>query len=342
MGDMKENKRLDYMDIAKGVGIICVILGHMGNAALDRVIFSFHMPLFFLISGFFLSREKTAKEILVKRSRQLIVPYVMTCTAVIVLVLLKNIWKVFAGKNTFQILLREVGEMVFASLYGSGANYEEPFPIIQIGAIWFLLALFLGSYIVKKAEETRFSAFWIILVAVVGYYSSRIIWLPWSVQAAMTASVFIFVGMRLREYAVFESGRLNEICLISFTIWLKEIVYGASHLSIVRNYYPNGVFDFIGGCAGAVCIIIMLKYMYEHIRIDFIWDKMKWLGKNSLTILCLHLVELDVIPWYSVFGGGGMAFMLTFMCKLLWAILGTWVITQVHFKIKEFKIKGMT
>ncbi len=58
-GKMEEDKkRLDYMDIAKGFGIICVIVGHMGYRALDRVIFSFHMPLFFLISGYFLDEKR--------------------------------------------------------------------------------------------------------------------------------------------------------------------------------------------------------------------------------------------------------------------------------------------
>ena len=34
-----DNKRLQYIDIAKGIAMICIILGHMGNANINRVVF---------------------------------------------------------------------------------------------------------------------------------------------------------------------------------------------------------------------------------------------------------------------------------------------------------------
>lgn len=48
------NKRLDYLDVAKGIGILLVILGHCQLGRIGRahsLIYSFHMPLFFFISG---------------------------------------------------------------------------------------------------------------------------------------------------------------------------------------------------------------------------------------------------------------------------------------------------
>lgn len=55
------NNRLSYMDIAKGFGILCVIAGHMGNETINRFVFSFHMPLFFLISGYFYHKRTPLK-----------------------------------------------------------------------------------------------------------------------------------------------------------------------------------------------------------------------------------------------------------------------------------------
>lgn len=46
-------KRIEYLDYAKGIGIILVVLGHIlikGNIKI--YIYSFHMPLFFIISGY--------------------------------------------------------------------------------------------------------------------------------------------------------------------------------------------------------------------------------------------------------------------------------------------------
>lgn len=48
-----ENKRIQYIDIAKTLGIIFVIAGHVvsSDTEIKKVIYSFHMPLFFMLSG---------------------------------------------------------------------------------------------------------------------------------------------------------------------------------------------------------------------------------------------------------------------------------------------------
>ena len=52
---MSSPQRLAAFDIAKGIGIILVIVGHSSGTICNRYIDSFHMPLFFIISGYFLS-----------------------------------------------------------------------------------------------------------------------------------------------------------------------------------------------------------------------------------------------------------------------------------------------
>ena len=56
-GEMKKMQRMTYLDCAKGVAIILVVLGHidMGNNPLNNWIYSFHMPLFFVLSGMLMS-----------------------------------------------------------------------------------------------------------------------------------------------------------------------------------------------------------------------------------------------------------------------------------------------
>lgn len=43
------------VDVAKGIGILLVILGHLKNPIMD-FIYAFHMPLFFFISGMFVKK----------------------------------------------------------------------------------------------------------------------------------------------------------------------------------------------------------------------------------------------------------------------------------------------
>ena len=65
-----DKKRIEYVDIFRGIGIILMILGHIGyigifdkiirhvgfNVSADIVVHAFHMPMFFVVSGFFYSR----------------------------------------------------------------------------------------------------------------------------------------------------------------------------------------------------------------------------------------------------------------------------------------------
>lgn len=52
-------KRIEYIDIARGMAMLLVILGHCFtsvDATLNKFILSFHMPLFFFLSGFTCNR----------------------------------------------------------------------------------------------------------------------------------------------------------------------------------------------------------------------------------------------------------------------------------------------
>lgn len=55
---MKEMKRYCHIDMAKGLLISLVVLGHMlPDNLVNRVIFWFHVPAFFILSGVFLKEE---------------------------------------------------------------------------------------------------------------------------------------------------------------------------------------------------------------------------------------------------------------------------------------------
>lgn len=59
------SKRLDWIDIAKGIAIILVIVGHTvpNPSPLRHAIFSFHMPVFFILAGYTF-RPKPWRELL--------------------------------------------------------------------------------------------------------------------------------------------------------------------------------------------------------------------------------------------------------------------------------------
>lgn len=149
-------KREDLFDIAKGLGIIFVIAGHIYFDYFDTpffqaicaAIFSFHMPLFFLISGYFLYDQTGRKNVVRRRARQLLLPY---CVTGIGMVLLSFIYDIMRGR-TFDMVIGAIkaGNMELFNetalawlggiLHGSAQDYETPFYIKGIGAIYMVFA----------------------------------------------------------------------------------------------------------------------------------------------------------------------------------------------------------
>lgn len=76
-----DSKRIYWIDIAKVIGIYLMILGHIkikgeGNLTITNIIFAFHMPLFFFLSGL-VDKQRLPKETLKRCMWQIIVPYVL-------------------------------------------------------------------------------------------------------------------------------------------------------------------------------------------------------------------------------------------------------------------------
>ena len=79
--------RLPEYDVAKGIGILCVVLGHVLDMGLTKsFIYLFHMPLFFIISGILTSRSRISLyDYAVSKSRSLLVPWLCWWVLVVAL-----------------------------------------------------------------------------------------------------------------------------------------------------------------------------------------------------------------------------------------------------------------
>ena len=75
---MEKVKRLDYVDVCKWLGISLVIFGHMKmpNEVLQWI-YAFHMPLFFVLSGYTYRAQKIDKDFLMKKIKTIYVPFLL-------------------------------------------------------------------------------------------------------------------------------------------------------------------------------------------------------------------------------------------------------------------------
>ena len=51
--------RVAWIDVAKGVAMVAIVVGHLDISYIDRLVYPWHVPLFFIVAGFFLSQKST-------------------------------------------------------------------------------------------------------------------------------------------------------------------------------------------------------------------------------------------------------------------------------------------
>ena len=107
-------KRIEFIDIAKGIAIICIILGHLNNQQINKIVFTFHVPIFFIITGYFISSKYSMKEFIKNKFKRLIIPYIITCLLMIIISLICN--SIVFNKYR---LINDCIYLISASLYGA-------------------------------------------------------------------------------------------------------------------------------------------------------------------------------------------------------------------------------
>ncbi len=291
---MKNDNRLRYIDIAKGIAIICIILGHLGSTTINRIVFTFHVPIFFFITGFFINTKSTIKEFIIIKFRTLIVPYILTCIVIILLGTLKGFFS-HDAVSAFKT-------WIYASLYGAGDSYTSPFFIPAIGALWFLLANFWSSCFLKISLNFNmyFRLFFVACLFAIGYFSRAICWFPFSLQAGACATLFMYIGFLSKNSAKYISNMYKEIkcfAVIFAVITWFSFIKDFHSFWLVHCDIGRGIVDIFGSIC-ACSILILLSKIIDS-KTNFMSGFLSYFGKYSLLVLCVHIIELNLFPWWS-------------------------------------------
>ena len=159
--DKQVHCRIQYVDFAKFIAIFLVCLGHavqylsvtetFWNNPLWVFIYSFHMPLFMILSGFFFSRSlnKPFKELVVKKIIQLIIP--------------SWVWAVGIG-------------MILVGLKLKNPLSFEEWMALPFGPYWFLtstFACYIISYLAKRcvSKDGYDSILSIVLILAIPFFN---------------------------------------------------------------------------------------------------------------------------------------------------------------------------
>lgn len=306
---MVESSRIEWVDIAKGVAIIAVVMGHIGFPYPGSVLIPttrllyelWHVPVLFMISGFFLddSVSTSPRRFIMRKVKGLYLP--ILCFYIPV-VLLHNAFidigfydtaVEYGGKWMTYLDVKGMGLRLAASVAFAG---REPI----LAALWFAYVLFMAlallsliSFVVNRTmpdkyrEQVRFGL--IFSLALIGNVMTNLFgWTIPRFNNTLTACWLIYVGMLAYKTT---SGQFNRtpIFLISAAVVYACAVLGGP-VSIAANRYDN----IVSLTLSSLAALYVVAYLSHRISVSRLLSPLGGIlsevGRDSFSIMALHLM----------------------------------------------------
>ncbi|OIN45752.1 hypothetical protein BLL37_29520 [Pseudomonas azotoformans] len=245
------------------------------------------MPLFFLLSGFTSNFVGEPWPFIRKKVLTLVLPYVITLFIFYLYWLFFYKW--YSGDGNSPTTIASI--LAWGGIYGSGMALPESPSILPIGPLWFILALFsanlIGFYIMMVARRSIIAgASLVCITVVIGLAVGPRLYLPFSIDIAFVAQLFIFAGIALRRFEVLSAPRSWLLILASVCALVISRYNGAMDMN-GRNY--NDFFISSVGAMGGSILVLYAAISLERIpRLERI---LSYLGRASLVILCFHTAD---------------------------------------------------
>ena len=263
-----------------------MIVGHVLTPGWKRnLIFSFHMPLFIIVSGFFFKENEKFSIMLKKSFKTLIIPF-------LVVIFLDTLLRGYMNQQNLCDIIIDYFKRILVS-YSADNKISYEFTR-QLDVIWFIPFLFVTKIVFwginKLAKSNEILKFLLcLLIMICGYYlGASGYWLPFSLDIAMFSVMFMYVGHILKKYNLLEKILQNyRILCIILIIWIIGIKYSPIELSM--RLYPRVDLSVITGICGTI-IIFKISELID-LKLKIISKILQWYGKNSMLILCAHQIE---------------------------------------------------
>jgi len=291
-----KSSRASFLDIAKGIGIILVVLGHTFSLPhlLYHTIYSFHMPLFFIISGYVYNENKyngfKLSKMLAQRAKRYLIPYYIFAGINLVLALGFNL--VF--RHT-PITFAAIKTYVFGTLY----CYADIRYMPNCSPIWFLMTLFIGGMIfwaiMKFSYKTR--PIWATLLLCVSFllYFFVDFRLPLNLAPTGAAVFLMYVGYLIKRYDLLKHSWLILLFIVGFIAsYLNKTNVGMN-----ENTYGNPILFLIAAVCLSLALLILCRLVSKFNNPVNVF--LKWLGSNTLLIVAFNYFMRDFTTEFYYF-----------------------------------------
>ena len=276
---MNMQNRSAAIDIAKGLGIVLVVLGHNptvgGWGWPGWMIFSFHMPLFFVLSGLFLRPSDETGRFAVSRFHSILKPCFVVALLIAMAKWLASVKGLIAPVDAAQLF--------GGVLHGTGST-------LMWTPMWYLPHLFIAScasLLLLKALAGRpqlVMPLCAALLAVGVLTMGRLPELPWSADLLPVTVPFMLAGWRLRE-GLF-TARFGWLpCAMALVVFVTLNLAFDARMDLNMRIYGHLLISTAEAACG-IYLVLALASRLQHA--DLPSRAFSTLGSASLFILIFH------------------------------------------------------
>jgi len=259
-------QKINWIDNLKAIGILAVILGHIASP-FGAFIFSWHMPLFFILAGFFIKYELSMKEFFIKDFKRLMIPYFIFAIVGLVLEPLKRI---ALHRDSLDYLYEIQGIFIWMDMPSLINHYGF--------VLWFLPALFFGRVFLFLMNKRITSILIQSVIILILFSVSFFVNLPFGIDNALNAILFIFTGSLFFRF--YQEDKI--LYILPFILAGLVFYIGIPALDMASKSYGNVVINIFWAVSIVFVIITILKGLDFKSKLLTIW------GGNTMLLFIIH------------------------------------------------------
>lgn len=285
--------RTIYIDNAKGMGLLFIMFGHTANLPnlFYNYAFSFHVPLFFFISGALLSNKLSNGKLSLKIRilvMKLVVPFLFFFSVSYLLWVFRRVIGVNINNEDVAIL----SPLTNLILGNSSLT-------IVNSTLWYFICVFnifilyfIIDYIFKCEYFNLFISFILIFFVL---------------NISDYESLNFYIGLSIISLPFFCLGRFEQIISLKrnarpFIFYLLLLFYSCLVIlngKVDMAKYQFGDFLYLFYLNAFVGIYIVL-YISENIKIKAFVSFFNWMSKNSIVIFPMHILIFSILKFFLV------------------------------------------
>ena len=284
--------RYSWIDNLKVIALFMVVMGHIpidGDGMIGKLIYNFHMPLFFFLSGL-VHKDKSV----MSNVRRLLVPYILFN---ILFLAVEAGW-----------MFRQEGNWNFVATSILGIFFPLKHPIDY--PTWFLLCLFEIKVIVKLVCSIRARIVVAILSIILASFVSDKYSLPFFWLEVIMALPYYIVGILLKEHLLkvqYSKGRTilcaalscggGYLIAVSYSEYIWTDVYCRPHqflisllgvcfaVSLTLSLFTRRISTVENISNGAIAVIALHPLFIQYLRRLLLLTGHEWIVTNLFQCL---------------------------------------------------------